>query len=113
MKNFLRYALGPVAWSLAAPVGNVYKSTKPDFSTCLENQINLVNQIPGYATRVYGGMCIIHHFPTGFDTYGDLSDYFLMRITANTQLIFFSSLIITGKCQLSLVIAAGWAEVDP
>ena len=28
MKDFLRYSLGPVAWPLATPIGNAYKSTK-------------------------------------------------------------------------------------
>ena len=84
MKDFLRYSLGPVAWSLATPIGNVYKFTKSDLLTCLEKKINLVNQIPADAARVYDGMCIIRQLPTGFDTFGDLSDYVLKKITSNS-----------------------------
>ena len=58
MKDFLRYSLGPVAWSLATPIGNVYKSTKLDLFTYLEKKINLVNQIPADAARVYDGLCV-------------------------------------------------------
>ena len=59
MKDFLRYSFGPVAWSLATPTENVFKSAKSDLLTCLENKINLVNQIPPDAARMYDGMCII------------------------------------------------------
>ena len=58
--------------------------------TCLEKKINLVNQISADVARVYGRMCIIFQLPTGFDTFGDLSDYVLKRITSNSStLIFF------------------------
>ena len=39
MKDFWRYSLSPVAWSLATPIGNVYKSTKSVLLTCLEKKI--------------------------------------------------------------------------
>ena len=61
-KDFFRYSLGPVAWSLATPTGNVYRSTKSDLLTCLEKKINLLNQIPADAARVYDGMCITDRF---------------------------------------------------
>ena len=93
MKDFLRYLLGLVAWSLATPIGNVYKSTKSDLLTCLEKKISLINQIPADAARVCGGMCIIRQLQTGFDTFGDLSDYVLKRITSNSP-----PLINIGKC---------------
>ena len=93
MKDFLKYSLSPVAWSLATPIGNVYKSTKSDLLTWLENKINLVNQIPGDAARVYDGMCIIRQLPTGFDNFEEgISDYVLKRITSNSSaLIFFTT----------------------
>ena len=59
MKDFLRYSFGPVAWSLTTPTKNVSKSAKSDLLTCLENKINLVNQIPPDAAQMYDGMCII------------------------------------------------------
>ena len=74
MKDFLRYSLRPGAWSLATPIGNVYKFTKSDLLTSLEKKTNLVNQMPADVARVYDGMCIICQLPTGFDTFGDLSD---------------------------------------
>ena len=106
MKDFLKYSLSPVAWSLDTPIGNVCKYIKSDLLTWLENKINLVNQIPADAARVYDGMCIIRQLPTGFDNFQGISDYVLKRITSHSSaLIFFLPLINTGKCQLSLVCA--------
>ena len=107
MKNFLKYSSSPVAWSLATPIENVCKYTKSDFLTWLENNINLVNQIPADAARVYDGMCIIRQLPTGFDNFQGISDYVLKRITSPSSalIFFFLPLINTGKCQLSLVCA--------
>ena len=89
MKDLLRYSLGPVAWSLATPITNVYKSTKSDLLTCLEKKINLVNQISADAARLYDGMCFIRQLPTAFDTFGDLSDYVLKRITSYSSALIF------------------------
>ena len=68
------------------------KSTKSDLLTSLEKKINLVNQISADAARVYDCMCIIRQLPTNFDTFRDLSDCFLKRITLNSiALIFFTT----------------------
>ena len=104
MNDFLRYSLGPVAWSLFNPFGNVYKSTKSDLLTCFEKKPNLVNQIPADAARVYDNMCIIRQSPTGFDNF---------RLHPIAQLLFCSLLINTGKRQLSLMSTPSRAEVDP
>ena len=55
----------------------------------LGKKINLVNEIPAEAARVYDGMCIIRQLPTGFDTFGDPSDYVLKRITSNSSALHF------------------------
>ena len=90
MKNFLRSSFGPVARSLATPTKNIIKSAKSDLLTCLEKKINLVNQIPPDAARMYDGMCIIRQLPIGFDTFTYLSDYVLKRITfSSSAYIFF------------------------
>ena len=90
MKNFWRYSLDPVVWSLATPIANVYKSTKSDLLTSLERKTSLVSQITADLARVCDGMCIIIQLTTGFDTFGDLSDYVLKRITSNTSAQIFS-----------------------
>ena len=89
MKDFLSYSLGPAAWSLATPIGNVYKSAKSDILTCLEKKINLANQILADTARVYDGMCIIRQLKTGFGILRDLSDYVLKRITFNGSALTF------------------------
>ena len=87
-----KYSLGPVAWYLATATVNLHKSTKSDLLTSLEKKINLVNQISDNAARVYDCMCIIRQLPPSFDTFRDLSDCFLKRITSNSvALIFFTT----------------------
>ena len=88
MNDFLRYSLGPVAWSLVNPFGNVYKSTKSDLLTCFEKKPNLVNQMPADAARVYDNMCIIRQLPTGVDHFG---------LYPITQLLFCSLLLQSVK----------------
>ena len=78
------------SWSLTISIGNVYYSTKSDLLTCLEKKINLVNQMPADAARVYDRMCIIRQLPKGFHTFRDLSDYVLKKVTSNSSAhIFF------------------------
>ena len=66
IKDFMKHSLGPAIWSLATPIGNFYKSRKSDVLTCLEKKINLVNQIPADAARVYNEMCLLCQLPAGF-----------------------------------------------
>ena len=89
-ERFLAVFIGPVVWSLANPISNVYKSTKSDLLTCLENKISLVSQITTDVARVCDGVCIIIQLTTGFDTFGELSDSVLKRITSNTSAQIFS-----------------------
>ena len=89
-RELLRYSLGPIAWSLATPEGNIYKSVKSKLLNALEDRIPALDTIPSKAARIYDGMCIIHQLPTGLETFGDLSECVLKRITANdSSHIFF------------------------
>ena len=51
MKDFLRYSVAPVEWSLATPTRNVCKPSI-HLLTCLEKKINLINHIPADAARM-------------------------------------------------------------
>ena len=77
--------MGPVTWSLATPIGNVYDSTESDLLTCLKKKINLFIQISADTTRLYDGMCIIRQLPTSFDTFVDLFYYVLKGITSRSS----------------------------
>ena len=90
LKELLRFSLGPIAWSLATPTGTIYKSVKSKLLASLELKISLIDAIPPRSARIYDGMCIIQQLPTGLETFGDVSDYVLKRITSNdAEKIFF------------------------
>ena len=56
----------------------------------LEDRIPVLGTIPPKAARIYDGMCIIQQLPTGLETFGDLSESVLKRITSNdSSHIFF------------------------
>ena len=89
-RELLKYSLDPIAWSLATPEGSIYKSVKSKLLNELEDRIPVLSAIPPKNARIYDGMCIIHQLSTGLETFGDLSERVLKRITSNdTFHIFF------------------------
>ena len=89
-RELLKYSLGPIAWSLATPEGSIYKSVKSKLLNELEDRIPVLSAIPPKNARIYDGMCIIHQLSTSLETFGDLSERVLERITSNdTFHIFF------------------------
>ena len=89
-RELLKYSLGSMAWSLATPEGSIYKSVKSKLLNVLEDKIPVLGLIPPKAARTYDGMCIIQQLPTGLETFGDLSECVLKRITSNdSSHIFF------------------------
>ena len=84
-RELLQYSLGPIAWSLATPDGNIYKSVKSKLLNIVEEKIDRAEDIPAMAARIYDGMCIIQQLPSGIETFGELSKYALKRITNNNS----------------------------
>ena len=89
-RKLLKYLLGLIDWSLATPEGSIYKSVKSKLLNVLEDKIPVLGLIPPKAARIYDGMCIIQQLPTGLETFRDLSECVLKRITSNdSSLVFF------------------------
>ena len=89
-RELLKYSLGPIAWSLATPEGSIYKPVKAKLLNVLEERIPVLGTTPPKAARIYDGMCVIQQLPTGLETFGDLSERVLKRITSNNSShIFF------------------------
>ena len=53
IKELLKYSLGPIAWSLATPQGNIFKSVKSKLLKALEEKITFVDHVPQESARVY------------------------------------------------------------
>ena len=43
IKELLQYSLGPIAWSLATPKGNIFKPVKSKLQNALEENVSLVD----------------------------------------------------------------------
>ena len=71
-KELLQYSLGPIAWYLASPEGNTFKSVKSRVQNVLEEKISLVDSVPQNCARVFGRMCIVQQLPSGLEVFGCL-----------------------------------------
>ena len=92
IKELLQYSLGPIAWFLATPEGNIFKSVKSKLQNALEEKMSLVDSKPQNCARVFDGMCIAQQLPSGLEIFGCLSDFILTRATNNPSLnIFFTT----------------------
>ena len=90
--NIFKYSLAPIAWSLATSQRNIFKSVKSKLLKALEEKITFVDHVPQESARFYDGICIVQQVPTGFEVFGQLSDYILKRITSNPSTnIFFTT----------------------
>ena len=90
MKELLQFSLGPIAWSLATPDGNIYKSVKSKLLTALEEKIDLMDNMPPKAAQIYNRVVILQQLSNGLETFGEVSEFVLKRITANvSEHIFF------------------------
>ena len=59
IKELLQYSLGPIAWSLARPEGNIFKSAKSKLQNTLEEKMSLVDSVLQNCARVFDGMYIV------------------------------------------------------
>ena len=59
IKELLQYSLGPIAWSLARPEGNIFKSAKSKLQNTLEEKMSLVDSVPQNCARVFDGMYVV------------------------------------------------------
>ena len=105
MKDFLKYSLRPLTWSLATSLGKENQSGQSNTSWCSKSVWR----------HVYDNECM-----TSSTNYQQVSirwEIYLIMSSRGlhpiAQLTFFSSLISNGKCQLSLASAKSGAERGP
>ena len=92
IKELLQYSLGPVAWSLATPEGNIFKSVESKLQNALEEKISLIDSVPKKYARVFSGMCIIQQLRSYLEILDWLPDFMDTCITNNpSSNIFFTT----------------------
>ena len=90
IKELLQFSLGPTAWSLPTPEGNVFKSVKSKLHDALEEMVSLVDCVPQNRAGVFDRMCIVQQMPSGLEIFGCVWDFILTRISNNpSSNIFF------------------------
>ena len=76
-----------------AMLGLAYVCLREDASkilTALEEKINLIDNMPAKAARIYDGMVILQQLPNGLETFGEVSEVVLKRSTENdSEHVFF------------------------
>ena len=61
----------------------------PKSEIILEKEIPLTTSLPENTVRVFDAIVLIQKLPEGVNTFGDVSDHILNRITKNTSLCVF------------------------
>ena len=88
----LQYLLGSLAWALANGDDTIQKTVKSKLLNILEPKMETV-QLPTLVEGggvIFNGMCLIQQLPYGLNTFGDISDLILKRITSNhAQQVYF------------------------
>ena len=89
MKDIVEYKLGPVPWAFAKPNGERWSTPKSKIIKDIETEIPLTTNLPENTARVFDAMVLIQQLPEGVNTFGDVSDHILNRITKNTSRCVF------------------------
>ena len=89
MRDIVEYELRPVLWALAKPNGEMWSTAKSKIIKNIEKEIPITTSLPENTVRVFDAMVLIQQLAEGFNTFGDVSDHGLSRITKNTSRCFF------------------------
>ena len=92
LQEVLQYSLGPMLWALANGDGTIHKTVKSKLLNIPEPKVETV-QLPtpveGQAV-IFNDMCLTQQLPPGLNTFADISDLILKRITSNhAQQVYF------------------------
>lgn len=93
LKEVLTYSLGPIPWSLATGDGGFVKSVKSNLLDTIEKDVDdaMVDALPVDCVRVFDGMVIIQQLASmSLETFGEMSEYVLKRITSHPgKIVYF------------------------
>lgn len=90
LSDVLKFSLGPVAWSLANVDGTIFKTVKSRLFDEIEKDLKHTTESVSSGIYIYDRMCLIQQLQQPLNTFGDVSDTILRRITSNNvSRIFF------------------------
>ena len=89
MRDIVEYKLGPVPWAFAKPTGERWSTSKSKIIKDIKTEIPLTTSLPENTARIFDAMVLIQQLPEGVNTFGDVSDHLLNRITKNTSRCVF------------------------
>ena len=92
LQEVLAYSLGPIPWSLATTDGGLVKTVKSKLLDSLEKDVPdpLLDTFPENCVQVFDGMVIIQQLPSlSLETFGEMSEYVLKRITSHAARIVY------------------------
>ena len=89
MRDIVEYELGLVPWALAKPNGEMRSTPKSKIIKDIEKEIPFTTSLRENTVRVFDAMVLIQQLPERINTFGDVSDHILNRITKNTSRCVF------------------------
>ena len=85
MRDIVEDKLGHAPWALAKANGEMWSTPKNKIIKEIEKEIPLTTSSPENTVRNFDAMVLIQQLPEGVNTFGDLSNYILNRISKNTS----------------------------
>ena len=85
------YELSPTPLSLSSPdsLTSLQKTAKSELFKHLKPSIEKITDIPSNTPKVYDAMVLFQKLPPTLMTFGDISDYMLIKIMKNSCSLFF------------------------
>ena len=83
MRDMVEYELGSVSWIFWKPNGEMWSIPKSNIVKDIEKEIPLTTSLPENPVRVFNAMVLMQKLPERLNTFGDVSNHILNRITKN------------------------------
>ena len=90
IREVLNYELGALSLSIACAYGGMVKSNKASFGRELKKIVAIETELLLDCLSIFDGMVLLQNVPKHCPTFGEISDYLLMKMLLTTQkLVFF------------------------
>ena len=90
LKEVLKYELSALPLSIANPDGSLCKTVKSKLHSVLEPSIPQILSPPSNTIAIFDAMVLLCKLPPFLETFGDISDHILSKITKGSgRIVFF------------------------